>query len=439
MDDVDVWLVLGFLVCLLFSAFFSSAEAAFISMPKLRVKYLAETGAKGAGQLAKLAEKPERFLATVLLGNNLVNVAAATLGTIMAGRVFDLPWAPIIATVGVTTLILIFGEVIPKTFAVHHAQRLSLIYTSPMMALEYCLYPFIMALSHIGLRFTNMVAEPQEGSRLVSEGEIRSAINVGEVEGVVEQDEAKMLRKIFEFTDRPVGKVMTPRTEIVWVEQGTKLKDFLDIYTKMPYSRFPVYKENTDNVVGILSAKDVLMKLTDSPVSRDSSIDDLTRPAYFVPDSKRLGELLTEMRDGGYHIAIVVDEFGGVAGMITLEQLIEEIVGDIRDELTTEGEDFVVTGDNTFQLDGGFRIEEANEELGLGLPTGDYETIAGFILSHLGRIPRQGEQLKYHDLKFVITEMRGMKIEKIMVTREKEGLPANSQSPKVERDAAPAR
>jgi putative hemolysin len=419
-DDADSWLLLGFLVCLLLSAFFSSAEAAFISMPKLRVKYLVESGIKGAGQLAKAAEKPERFLATVLLGNNLVNVAAATLGTIMAVAVFGLPWGPIIATVGVTALILVFGEVIPKTMAMHHAQRLSLLYINPMRVLEYCLYPFVIALGHIGLGFTKMVAEPQEGRGLVSEGEIRSAINVGEFEGVVEQDEAKMLHKVFEFTDRPVSKVMTPRTEIVWVEQGTKLSDFLDVYTKTPYSRFPVYKDNTDNVAGILFAKDVLMKLTDSPASTESSIDNLTRPAYFVPESKHLGELLTEMRDGGYHIVIIVDEFGGVAGMITLGQLIEEIVGDIRDELIGEGKDFIVTGDNTFQLDGGFRVEEANEELGLGLPTGDYETVAGFILSHLGRIPKQGEQLKYRSLKFVVTEMRGMKIEQIMVTREKE-------------------
>jgi putative hemolysin len=424
-DDADIWLLLGFLVCLLLSAFFSSAEAAFIALPKLRIKYLVESGIKGAGQLAKAAEKPERFLATVLLGNNLVNVAAATLGTIVLVAKFGVVWGPVIATVGVTALILVFSEVIPKTFAVHHAQRLSLLYINPMRVIGWCLYPFVIALGHIGLGFTRIVAESEESRGLVSEGEIRSAINVGEVEGVVEQAEARMLHKVFEFTDRPVSKLMTPRTEIAWVEQGTKLSDFLDIYTKMPYSRFPVYKDNTDNVVGILFAKDVLMKLTDSPVSKESSIDDLMRPAYFVPESKHLGELLTEMRDGGYHIVIIVDEFGGVAGMITLGQLIEEIVGDIRDELIGEGEDFVVTGDNTFQLDGGFRVEEANEELGLGLPGGDYETVAGFILSHLGRIPKQGEQLKYQDLKFVITEMRGMKIEKVMVTKEKDATPAS--------------
>ena len=423
MDDVDSWLLLAFLVCLALSAFFSSAESAFISLPRLRIRYLVESGVKGARQLAKAADKPERFLATVLLGNNLVNIAAATLGTIMAVEAFGRMWGPIIATVGVTAVILVFGEVIPKTMAVHHSQRLSLIYVNPIRVMEWCFYPFVLALGRIGLGFTRMITEREEDRGLVSEGEIRSAISAGEYEGVVEEDEAKMLHKVFEFTDCPVNKVMVPRTEIVWVEQGTKLRDFLDIYAQKPYSRFPVYKDNTDNVVGILFAKDVLMKLTDNSASQEVAIDDLIRLAYFVPESKRLGELLTEMRDGGYHMVIVVDEFGGVAGMVTLSQLTEEIVGDIRDELIKEDKDFVVTSDNVFQLDGGFRIEEANEELKLELPEGDYETVAGFILNRLGRIPRQGEQLKYRNLKFVITEMRGVKIEKVIVTREK-GEPA---------------
>ena len=420
MDDADSWLLLAFLVCLALSAFFSSAESAFISLPKLRIRYLVESDVKGAKQLAKASEKPERFLATVLLGNNLVNVAAATLGTIMAVAMLGLPWGPIIATIGVTALVLVFGELIPKTLAVHHAQRLSLLYINPLRVMEWCLYPLVLALGRIGSGFAKMIAQPEEDNRLVSEGEIRSAIDAGESEGVVEENEAEMLHKVFEFTDRPVGKIMIPRTEIAWVEQGTKVNDFLDIYTQKPYSRFPVYEDNTDNVVGILFAKDVLMKLADDSASKKTVIDDLVRTAYFIPESKHLGELLTEMRDGAYHMAIVVDEFGGIAGMVTLGQLTEEIMGDIQDELTGEDRDFVVTGDSTFQLDGGFRIEEANEELGLELPLDDYETVAGFILSHLGRIPKQGEQLKYKNLKFVITEMRGMKIEKVVVTREKD-------------------
>ena len=418
MDATDSWLLLAFLVFLALSAFFSSAEAAFISLPKLRIRYLLENGVKRAERLAKLAEKPERFLAIVLLGNNLVNIAAATIGTIIAVSVFGLPWGPVIATAGVTVLVLVFGEVIPKTFGVHHSQRLSIVYAEPLRIMELCFYPLILALERIGLSLTRIVTVSEEDKRLISEGEIRSAINVGESEGVVEEEEAKILQQVLEFTDRPVSKIMVPRTEIAWVEQGTKISDFLNLYTQEHYSRFPVYKDNTDNVIGLLNAKDVLLKLTDGPQSRNTFIDDLVRPAYFVPEGKHMGELLAEMRDGGHHAAIVVDEFGGIAGMVTLGQLTEEIVGDIHDELTDQERDFIVTGESTFQLDGGFRIEEANEELKLSLPVGDYETVAGFILGHLGRIPKQGEHFKYQNLKFVVTEMRGMKIEKVMVTKE---------------------
>jgi len=418
LDAADSWLLLAFLVFLALSAFFSSAEAAFISLPRLRIRFLVESGVKGAERLAKLAEKPERFLATVLLGNNLVNIAAATIGTIISVRVFDYPWGPVIATIGVTVLVLVFGEVIPKTLAVHRSQRLSIIYAEPLRVIELCLYPFILALERIGLSLTKIVTVSDEDKRLISEGEIRSAITVGKSEGVVEEEEAKILHQVLEFTDRPVSKIMVPRTEIAWVEQGTKLDDFLNLYTQGRYSRFPVYEDNTDNVVGILHAKDVLLKLTDGSQARDNVIDDLVRPAFFVPENKHMGELLAEMRAGGHHAAIVVDEFGGIAGMVTLGQLTEEIVGDIQDDLTDQEKDFVVTGDSTFQLDGGFRVEDANEELKLNVPIGDYETVAGFILSHLGRIPKQGEHFKYQNLKFVITEMRGMKIEKVMVTRE---------------------
>jgi putative hemolysin len=418
LDATDSWLLLVFLIFLALSAFFSSAEAAFISLPKLRIRYLVETGVKRADRLARLAEKPERFLAIVLLGNNLVNIAAATIGTIITVSVFGLPWGPVIATVGVTVLVLVFGEVIPKTFAVHHSQRLSIMYADPLRIIELVFYPFILALERIGLSLTRIVAVSEEDKRLISEGEIRSAINVGESEGVVEEEEAKILHQVLEFTDRPVSKIMVPRTEIAWVEEGTKISDFLNLYTQEHYSRFPVYKDNTDNVTGILNAKDVLLKLTDGPQSRNTLIDDLVRPAYFVPEGKHMGELLAEMRDGGHHAAIVVDEFGGIAGMVTLGQLTEEIVGDIHDELTDQERDFIVTGDSTFQVDGGFRVEEANEELKLKLPVGDYETVAGFILNHLGRIPKQGEHFRYQNLKFVVTEMRGMKVEKVLVTRE---------------------
>jgi putative hemolysin len=418
--NINSLFVILFFICLGCSAFFCSAETAFIGIQKLRLQHLIQNGHPAAKRVAKIVEQPEKFLATVLLGINFFETAVATLGTIIAvSLIRSESWAVAIATIVITIVTLIFAELIPKSLAVRYGERLALRYVKPLEIISVILYPLVYILNHIGIKFTKVVGEGEIPKPTISEEEFRTAISIGEAEGVVEGNEAEMLHKVFEFTDRPVSKIMVPRTEIAWVELGTKLSDFLNLYTQGRYSRFPVYKDNTDNVVGMLHAKDVLMKLTDESDSRDSVIDDLMRPAYFVPEGKRLGELLAEMRDGGHHAAVVVDEFGGIAGMVTLGQLTEEIVGDIRDELTGEEKDFIVTGDSTFQLDGGFRIEDANEELGLNLPSGDYETVAGFILSHLGRIPKQGEHFKYQNLKFVITEIRGMKIVKVIVTKEK--------------------
>ena len=269
-----------------------------------------------------------------------------------------------------------------------------------------------------------MVAETEEGKKLVSEEEIRTAISVGEAEGVWEEDEAEMLQAAFEFADRPVKEVMQPRTEIAWLEQGTSLAAFLDVYRQSPFSRFPVYEGTPDTVVGVLSIKDVLMAQANNSLNADSPIDELVRPVHFVPESKLLGELLAEMRDSNYHMVVVIDEYGGVAGIATLEHLTAEIMGSIGDELAGREEEFVTIDANTFEVDGGLRVEEANEELELDLPSGDYDTIAGFILSRLGRIPKQGEQLGYKDLKLAILEMRESKIERILITKEKDAAPA---------------
>ncbi len=418
--NVNSSFVILFFLCLGCAAFFCSAETAFIGIQKLRLQHLLQTGHPAARRVARILAQPERFLATVLLGINFFETAVATLGTIIAvSLIQDRNWAVAMATIVITIVTLVFAELVPKSLAVRYGERLALRYVRPLETISSLLYPLVYVLNHIGIRFTSLVGEGEIPKPTISEEEFRTAINIGEAEGVMKGDEAEMLHKVLEFTDRNVSKIMVPRTEIAWVEQGTKLKDFLELYAKGRYSRFPVYKDTTDNVVGLLHAKDVLLKLTDEHDSREDVIDDLVRPAHFVPEGKRLGELLAEMRDGGYHAAIVVDEFGGIAGMVTLGQLTEEIVGDIHDELTGKEKDFIVAGDSAFQLDGGFRIEEASEELGLNLPSGDYETVAGFILSHLGRIPKQGEQFKYQNLKFVITEMSGMKIEKVMVTKEK--------------------
>jgi putative hemolysin len=213
---------------------------------------------------------------------------------------------------------------------------------------------------------------------------------------------------------------MVPRPEVIAIEQGSAVADFLALYAQSPLSRFPVYQENMDNVVGILSIKDVLMALAKDTINTGSTIDDLIRPAYFTPETKHIMELFTEMRDDNYRMAVIVDEYGGTAGVVSLSRLVEEIVGHVGDELAAVEKEYEAINDYTFQIDGSMRIEEANEEMGLDLPEGeDYETVAGFILGLLGHIPKRGQQLKYRGLKIVITKMRGLKIEEILLTKEK--------------------
>ena len=423
MDGINGLFLTLFIVSFAAAAFFCSAETAFIGMQRLRLKHLIRTNHPRAAIVARILEKPEKFLATVLLCINFFQTAIAALGTAMAVSIWNENLGVAIATVVVTILTLIFTELIPKSLATRYGETIALTYARTIEIVSIVLYPFVYVLNHIGIRFTRQAGQGMERPT-ISEEEFQTAITVGEAEGVWEEEEAEMLHNTFEFADKPVSEVMQPRTEVTWIRQGTTLAGFLEIYKQYPFSRFPVYKGTTDNVVGVLSIKDVLMAQADKALFPDDPIDKLVRPVHFVPQTKRLGELLAEMRDNNYHMVAIVDEYGGVAGIAALERLTQEIMGVIGDELAGQEKDFVSIDAHTCEVDGGVRIEDANEELDLDLPSGDYETVAGFILSHLGRIPKQGEQLKYKDLKIAIAQMKGRKIEKIQITREKDAAPA---------------
>ncbi|MEE8619434.1 MAG: hemolysin family protein [Dehalococcoidales bacterium] len=419
MSNIELYLVL-FVICLLLSAFFSASETSFIALQRIRIEHLLENNVKGAKRVARMIERPEKLLSTILLGANFANVAAAALGTMVAVSLWG-EKGVLIATVAVTILLLIFAETTPKTIATQHAERLSLIFARPIEWLSWLLTPFVIALSWIASGFTKLVGGKPVSRSLASPEEIRTMISVGHKEGTVEEAEAEMLHKVFEFGDRPVREVMVPRPEVISIEQGSKIADFLALYAESPLSRFPVYLENMDNVVGILSVKDVLMAQAKGNITDESTIDNLVRPAYFAPETKRINELFAEMRDENYRMCVVVDEFGGTAGIVSLTRLVEEIVGPVGDELAEVEKEYEVINEYTFQIDGSMRIEEVNEEMELELPEGDYETVAGFVLHLLGHIPKPNEQLRYKGLKLVITEMRGLKIEKILLTKEKTG------------------
>jgi putative hemolysin len=416
MDGTSILYLVLFVICIAASAFFSSAETAFVSLSKTRVIHLVEVGVHGAKRVERITERPEKFLATVLLGNNLVNVAAASLGTALAVRVWKGDIGILIATIVVTIILLIFAEVTPKTFALRHAERMTLIYIYPIDFINRILAPLATLLSWIGTTLAGSKGGlPQT---LVSEEEIRSMISVGRKEGTFEVAEAEMLHNVFDFGDRHVREVMTPRPQVVGVQDGTTLADFLSIYAKSPYTRFPVYRDNIDNVVGILSIKDMLMAQAMGTLDKNGVIDELVRPVIFVPETKRIAQLFAEMQSEGYQMVIVIDEYGVTSGIITKEQLVSEIVGEMGDEMRKDDKDFEVIDEKTIQVDGSMRIDEANEELGLDLPTGDYDTVAGFILHLLGRIPREGERVRYGGMKLAITQMNKLRIETIIIVKE---------------------
>jgi putative hemolysin len=423
MPNLELYIVL-LVVCLVLSAFFSGTETAFISLQRFHLEYLVSTGVRRARRVQKMVEKPERFLSAVLFGNTLVNAAAAALSTTIAvelGKNGGLTEGQsiLIATVVLTVALLLFSEVSPKTVAAQNPEKMSLALIRPLEFFAWLFTPFVVALSWLGAAFMKIAGGTPVPRSIISDQEIRTMIAVGSAEGTVEAGEASMLDKVFAFGDRPVYEVMVPRLEVIGLQQGATVGEFMKLYAQTPISRYLVYKDNMDTVVGVLAVKDVIMARAKHTITNESTIDDMVRSPYFTPATKMINELFFEMRDNGYRMAVVVDEYGGTAGIVSLSRLVEEIVGEVGDELGGVEKDFEVINDYTFQIDGSMRVDEANKEMQLGLPeSDDYESVAGFILSRLGHIPHRNQQLRYKGLKIVITEMKGQKVEQILITRE---------------------
>ena len=406
-------------VSLLAVAFFSSSEASLISVNKFRVQHLAEQGDRAAKTVLRVVEHHEKFFATILLTENAFIILASSIGTAFTINLLEgSPFSVIIATVAMTLLVVVFGEITPKSLAARASERWSMVVGRPVELIMTLETPIILILSlfpRLILRL--MGGAGQLVTPSVTEGELRMLIDIASSEGMVEREEAAMLESVFRFGDRQVREVMTPRTEIVFVQRGATLAEFLDTYAQNAHTRFPVYKDSMDNIVGILSAKDILSAMSSRRIALEDSVTDVIRDAYFIPETKRIAELFEQLRQSGNQVAVAIDEHGGIAGLVTLKRLLEEAVGRVGEEGESPEDEYEVIGENTFQVEGGMSIDELNEELGIELPDGDYETIAGFVLDVLGHIPAPGEQLEHDNLKIGVTEMNGLKIEAIKLTR----------------------
>ncbi|MCH7576823.1 MAG: HlyC/CorC family transporter [Chloroflexi bacterium] len=399
--------------------FFTSMEAAVLTVSRVRVKHLASQGNRAAHAIERIWEREDRFFAFVILGQNLFLILATALATAVAIDVAgQAGWGAAVAIVLLTVAAVIFGEMTPKIFAVRAAERYALVVGSLIHFAMQALMPLLAVIAFVPDVLSRLLLGKRLGQApTVTEGELRMLIDIGAAEGVVEKGEAELLEGVFHFGDRRVNEVMIPRTEVVWLEKGMTVADLYAIFSQHPHSRFPVFQDSPDNVIGIVGIKDVLRGLAEKQLDEGSQIDLAMRPALYVPETKFAGVLFFEMQRSGHQMAIVVDEYGGTEGLVTLETLLEELVGYVGDELHRHDEEVITLDERTVEIDGGMSISDANEDLELGLPEGEYETVAGFVLSHLGRIPEQGEQFVYNGLYVTVTEVRAHKVERLTVAK----------------------
>ncbi len=400
------------LVALLFlSALFSSAETAFTHIDLLKVKYLVSTGNKRAKTLEKLKNDPERTLTTILIGNNLVNISASSIATSLAIDFFGSKGIGV--AVGVMTfLILVFGEITPKSYAIRKAESLALFVAPLFDFLSKIFYPINIAFNGISSLF---LGKNVKNIPTFTEDEIKTLIDVGEEEGTIAEDEKEMITSIFEFGDTRIKEVMIPRVDMICAEAEETLKEVLNKAIKAGCSRLPVYKDTVDNIVGILYVKDLLKYLKDG--NFNVSADKIKREAYFIPETKKADDLLREMQKKRVHMAIVISEYGGVTGLVTLEDLLEEIVGEIFDEYDVAEDEIVRIDENTTIVDARLAIDELNEKMSLKLPNESFDTLAGFMMEYLDKVPEEGEEVEYENDKFIIEKMDEKKISKVRIIK----------------------
>ncbi|NQW18179.1 MAG: HlyC/CorC family transporter [Chloroflexi bacterium] len=403
---------------LLGSAFISASEAALISVNKVRMRRLAEEGDVRAQATIRVTREHEKFFGSILLTGNVFNIMVTAVATSVTIQIFDNNngFVVALATAIAAVMIVIAGELTPKSVATLVSERWSLIAARPVWYLMVATAPIVWFFA----AFPRLVVRMMGGKQAlitptITEGELRMLIDVGEEEGTVESARGEMLESVFRFGEMQVADVMSPRNEIIWVESGTMVRDFLDLYQRTQHTRFPVFEDDEDDVVGILSIKDVLQSLAENPDDLNRPVTNLMRKPYFVPESARLRDLFDSLQSEGHKIALVVDEFGGIAGVVTLTRILELIVGRTGEEGLQPSQQIVSIGENTFELDGAMSIDEANDRLDLHIPDGDYNTVAGFVLENVQRIPESGFRFRFNDLRFRVTAVDGNKISRVEV------------------------
>lgn len=409
-DSIPQLIFLVILIAL--SAFFSSAETALTTVSKIRLKTLADEGNKNARIVMKIKENPDKMLSAILIGNNIVNISASSLATIFVQNVWG-SWAISIGTGVLTIVVLIFGEITPKTAATIHADSLSLLYAKPIWLLMTILTPVIFIINLLASGFMRILGlKSNAKENTFTEEELRTIMNVSHEEGVIEKEEREMINNVFDFGDAEAKDVMIPRIDMCMVDVDASYEELIKIFKENKYTRLPVYQESSDNVIGIINIKDLIFYRSGD----DFNIRDYLRDVYYTYEYKKLSELMVEMRKDSVNITIVLDEYGAAVGLITIEDLLEEIVGEIRDEYDYDEEDsFKEVAPDEYVVDGQIKLDDVNDSLNLTLTSDDYDSLGGYIIGSLDRLPAEGDKVETDKVTLVVDSMDKNRIDKVHI------------------------
>nr|WP_302596859.1 hemolysin family protein [uncultured Cellulosilyticum sp.] len=387
------------IILLLASGFFSASETALMAISKIEVRHMVAQNMKGATRLEKLLEDQNKLLGSILVGNNLVNIGASSLATVIATKLFDNSGVGI-ATGVMTILVLIFGEITPKSLSTQNTEKMALLVSGPISIVVAVFSPVVKVLMFITNGILRLFGvDPNATKPFITAGELKTIVNVSHEEGVLMDEEKEMICNVFDFGSSAAKDIMVPRTDMIAIGRDATYEEILSLYKEDPCSRMPVYEESVDNIVGILHIKDLLLH---DFKQNEFHIDDFLREPYFVHEFKRNDELFKEMRAHKVGMCIVLDEYGGTAGLVTMEDLIEEIVGDIDDEYDETENEIQKVSDHEYLIEGSARLTDVNELLNLDITSEDFDSIGGFVIGLFDRFPTEGEEITYNDIKFIV-------------------------------------
>lgn len=409
METSDILQLVILVLLLSASAFFSSAETALMTSNKLRIRNLAENGDKRAENVLEITANTDKMLSAILIGNNIVNLSASALSTTLTLKVFGSSLVGV-ATGVLTFLILVFGEITPKNVASKNAEDMALKYIGIISLLVIVLTPAIYVVNKVAGIVISLFIKNNDDNNTVTEDELRAMVEVSHEDGVIEKEEKKMIVNVVDFGDTVAGDIMLPRVDMVMVSVESSYEEILKIFREERYTRIPVYEESPDNVIGILNVKDFLL-IEDK---ENFSVKEHLREPLYTYEYKKTSSLMVDMRKTGANIVIVLDEYGTTVGLITLEDMLEEIVGEIRDEFDAEEDEGITKISETeYLIDGSTNLDDVNDRIGLELSSDEYESIGGIIMEKLGRLPVEGEVITFDNIILTVKKMDHARIEKV--------------------------